>query len=168
MKQTRSWLIVIIVLLCNITVNAYDFRANGISYEIISDSTVCVTYYDKYTSSGGTEFNSVKYVHAKASNPLMNFNPTTAIIKTNHQSASRIPALANDIMLPIIALANKAIKAELINLTILFLLDPLLKVNAAQTTQTAYAIHFYYAFFFFNFSHTTQLARTYIARSAIY
>ena len=61
MKQTRSWLIVIIVLLCNITVNAYDFRANGISYEIISDSTVCVTYYDKYTSSGGTEFNSVKY-----------------------------------------------------------------------------------------------------------
>ena len=61
MKQTKLWLTTIAALLCSLTVNAYDFRVNGISYEIISDTTVCVTYNDKYTSSGGTEYNRVKY-----------------------------------------------------------------------------------------------------------
>ena len=62
MKQTKLWLTTIAALLCSLTVNAYDFRVNGISYEIISETTVCVTYNDKYTSSGGsTEYNRVKY-----------------------------------------------------------------------------------------------------------
>ena len=52
MKTFKTTLLTIAVLLCSISVSAYDFEADGIAYTIISiqEKRVCV---DKITSSSG-------------------------------------------------------------------------------------------------------------------
>ena len=44
MKTIKTWLATIAALLFSITANAHDFEVDGIYYEVISDSTVKVTY----------------------------------------------------------------------------------------------------------------------------
>ena len=52
MKQTKLWLITIAALLCSITVSGYDFKVDGIYYNITSftDLTVEVTYREGYSN----------------------------------------------------------------------------------------------------------------------
>ena len=58
MKQTKLFLTTIAVLLCSVMANAHDFEVDGIYYNILSDTTVEVTYrgseydlYDEYSGS---------------------------------------------------------------------------------------------------------------------
>ena len=57
MKRTKLWLPMIAVLLCSISVHAYDFQVDGIYYNIISSTnlTVGVTYHSRtYHAYRGT------------------------------------------------------------------------------------------------------------------
>lgn len=59
MKQTKHWLLTVAVLLCSLTVNAYDFEVDGIYYGILSSTelTVSVTYRGNYSSEYSDEYN---------------------------------------------------------------------------------------------------------------
>ena len=58
MKTTKFWLATIATLLCSLTASAYDFNANGICYNITSETTVSVTYKDEvYNGNGGYYYN---------------------------------------------------------------------------------------------------------------
>lgn len=48
MKQTRLWLTTIVVLLCSITVSAYDFEVDGFCYEVnLEEMTATLVAVDK-------------------------------------------------------------------------------------------------------------------------
>ncbi len=58
MKTAKLWLTTIATLLCSLTASAYDFYANGICYDITSETTVSVTYKDEvYNGNGGYYYN---------------------------------------------------------------------------------------------------------------
>ena len=52
MQKTKHWLMTIAALLCSVAVNAYDFYANGIYYNVTSDTdlTVEVTFVNTYSA----------------------------------------------------------------------------------------------------------------------
>lgn len=52
MQKTKHWLMTIAALLCSVAVNAYDFYANGIYYNVTSDAdlTVEVTFVNTYSA----------------------------------------------------------------------------------------------------------------------
>ena len=57
MKTIKLWLTTIATLWCSLTASAYDFYANGIRYNITSETTVSVTYNDSVVSRGSVYFN---------------------------------------------------------------------------------------------------------------